>query len=198
MEWVNNKIADLKLHRTKDVVVNGHSIKLKFCDTCLLYRPPRASHCSICNNCIQKFDHHCPWVGQCIGLVSYFLVFFRIWRSLEYLNVLCYLKPVDVSDNVWTHFLTWTIYNQTISSLGYRSWLRLCTFIWLVLRIWKCYRQTSWSVKVIDNPSCYYGTPSRRKLHFGLRSWFIMHSIESFLLMFWNSEICCSCFREPA
>lgn len=47
--------------------INGKKVMLKWNDSCNFYQPPRAHHCSVNNDCIEKFDHHCPWVGTTIG-----------------------------------------------------------------------------------------------------------------------------------
>ena len=40
-----------------------------FCNKCNLITPKELNitHCDKCSICILKYDHHCNWIGKCIG-----------------------------------------------------------------------------------------------------------------------------------
>lgn len=63
-------------------VRNGTDLKVKWCDTCGTYRPPRCSHCRVCDNCVENIDHHCTFLNTCIGRRNYFTFFAFLIASI--------------------------------------------------------------------------------------------------------------------
>ncbi|URE14344.1 DHHC palmitoyltransferase [Musa troglodytarum] len=79
-----------------------------YCAYCSKPKPPRAHHCRSCRMCVLDMDHHCPFIGNCVGAANhrYFIAFlisvviscayvflmtlyagFHVWPPLEIRNL---------------------------------------------------------------------------------------------------------------
>uniref|UniRef100_A0A8C4UU11 Palmitoyltransferase n=1 Tax=Falco tinnunculus TaxID=100819 RepID=A0A8C4UU11_FALTI len=58
-----------------------HSCFPKQTDWLYLPQPMRAKHCQLCRHCVRRYDHHCPWIENCVGEKNHRL--FIIYLSVQ-------------------------------------------------------------------------------------------------------------------
>ena len=80
----------------------GKIISYKYCYTCGIMRPNKSTHCHVCNNCVERLDHHCPWIGNCTGKRNYiyFFIFLALLNLLQILIIIfCIVHVIKVKND---------------------------------------------------------------------------------------------------
>jgi hypothetical protein len=120
-----------------------HPRKPNVCWTCGLDRVPRSKHCGICGRCVDKMDHHCIWLNNCIGRKNHLLfVVYAFFQTAHYCISLVIVRakmailpmsaasagvgPVAVAwSMVWEHPVPTLICIPILFFLGVHGWLLL-------------------------------------------------------------------------
>ena len=68
-----------------------------YCCICQVYYNPShyVEHCSMCDICVEKMDHHCIWVGKCVGkknCFSFYAMLVSIGIVYCYIMIIAFLQ----------------------------------------------------------------------------------------------------------
>ncbi len=60
------------------------------CVECKVIKTLRSRHCNVCGVCVERMDHHCAWLNNCVGVNNHNnYLFFVIQAWVMALLVMC-------------------------------------------------------------------------------------------------------------
>jgi hypothetical protein len=85
--------SNLDVHLNPTIMPRGNVFEVNmnefnlYCQLCKMKKHERSSHCSSCERCILKRDHHCVFIGNCVGYnnTRYFMNYL-IWLIVNKLD----------------------------------------------------------------------------------------------------------------
>ncbi|KAG9471569.1 hypothetical protein GDO78_014258 [Eleutherodactylus coqui] len=82
---------------------NPGAVRMRRCGYCLLKQPMRARHCKSCQRCVRRYDHHCPWIENCVGEKNH-----RVFILYLALQLLALLWAVRIAWSGFYAAVTWS------------------------------------------------------------------------------------------
>ena len=70
----------------------------RYCRKCRIVRGRGVYHCEDCDVCIEGYDHHCPWIGKCVGsgnIGSFYFFLVMIFGTL----IMCFVATLASGHN---------------------------------------------------------------------------------------------------
>ncbi|KIS71175.1 uncharacterized protein UMAG_01084 [Mycosarcoma maydis] len=130
--------ANSSVQRRSNIWVKS-SGESRWCAKCDASKPDRTHHCSSCQRCVLRMDHHCPWLAnRCVGLRNHKAFFLFITYTALFCIYCCQetaralLRYVEMENNGFeTSPIGWAVVlflgfifgASLVPFAGYHAWL---------------------------------------------------------------------------
>lgn len=126
-------------------------------------KPERSHHCRACKTCTLKFDHHCPWLNQCVGLGNErYFVLFMSWLAFG-CSIVVYssIRPLRMSlsfSGEWPYSYTPRVFVLLLFLLAL-----IMGFSLLIMAGWQLILVSRGETSVESNDNTHYRELARKR-----------------------------------